>query len=137
MNHLELALSQVGVKEIVGLAHNETILKYFDEIGHSWVDDDETAWCSAFVNWVCFKQNLSMSGKLNARSWLTVGEKVTNPQVGDIVVFWRVSRSDWRGHVGFFISQRNGVIYTLGGNQGNQVCIKAYNQNRLLEFRRL
>ena len=137
MKHLELALSQVGVKEIVGLGHNPTILKYFDEIGHSWVDDDETAWCSAFVNWVCFKNNLSMSGKLNARSWLKVGEKVTNPKVGDIVVFWRVSRSDWRGHVGFFISQRNGVIYTLGGNQGNQVCIKAYNQNRLLEFRRL
>lgn len=137
MTHLELALSQVGVKEIIGLHHNATIIKYFDEIGHSWVDDDETAWCSAFVNWVCFKSNMSMSGKLNARSWLTVGEGVTNPQVGDIVVFWRVSKTDWRGHVGFFISQRNGVIYTLGGNQSNQVCIRAYNEKRLLQYRRL
>ena len=137
MKHIELALSQVGVKEIVGLAHNKTILNYFDEIGFEWIDDDETAWCSAFVNWICFKNNLSMSGKLNARSWLTVGDRTHNPKVGDVVVFWRVSRSDWRGHVGFFISERNGVIYTLGGNQGNQVCIKGYNKNRLLEYRRL
>lgn len=137
MKHIELALSQVGVKEIVGLEHNPQILKYFDEIGHEWVDNDEMAWCSAFVNWICIKNNLPMSGKLNARSWLTIGESVTQPKVGDVVIFWRVSKTDWRGHVGFFISQRNGVIYTLGGNQSNQVCIRAYNENRLLEYRRL
>jgi len=138
MKHIELALSQVGIKEIVGSQHNPEVLKYFDEIGHDWVDDDETAWCSAFVNWICFKKGLPMSGKLNARSWLNVGaplEEGCEPQVGDVVVLWRGSKNDWRGHVGFFISNRNGMIYILGGNQNNQVKISAYNQSRLLEYR--
>jgi len=138
MTHLELALSEVGVKEIKGKEHNKEVLKYFDETGHDWVDDDETAWCSAFVNWVCFKSGLPMSGKLNARSWINVGaplEEGCEPQVGDIVILWRESKDSWKGHVGFFISQRNGVINILGGNQSNQVCIRAYNENRLLEYR--
>ena len=140
MKHIELALSQVGIKEIIGLGDNPEILKYFDELGFDGSAlKDETAWCSAFVNWVCKKSGLDYSEKLNARSWLDVGCDVDkdDEKVGDVVVFWRVSKSDWRGHVGFFISNRNGVIYTLGGNQGNQVCIRAYNENRLLQYRRL
>lgn len=138
VGHIKLALSQIGVKEIVGLEHNPQILRYFDEIGHDWVDNDEMAWCSAFVNWVCIKNNLPMSGKLNARSWLKVGvplEEGCEPEVGDIVVLWRVSKTSWKGHVGFFISNRNGYIYILGGNQGNEVCIRAYSEYRLLEYR--
>lgn len=136
MSHTELALSQVGIKEIVGLDDNPEILKYFDETGFDGSAlKDETAWCSAFVNWVCFKSNLPMSGKLNARSWLTVGFKATIPLTGDIVVLWRGSKNSWKGHVGFFVANRNGFIYILGGNQNNQVKISAYPENRLLEYR--
>ena len=88
---LTKALSQYGVKEIKGEKHNEQIVKYFHEIGHEWVQDDETAWCSAFMNWVAKTQGYEYSGKLNARSWLDVGANIKSPQVGDVVVFWRVS----------------------------------------------
>ena len=29
--------------------HNKVIVDFFDQVGHGWVKDDETAWCSAFV----------------------------------------------------------------------------------------
>ena len=136
MTHIQLALSQVGIKEIVGLDDNPEIIKYFDDIGFDGSAlKDETAWCSAFANWVCFKSNLPMSGKLNARSWLTVGSKATTPITGDIVVLWRSSKDSWKGHVGFYVANRNGFIYILGGNQNNQVKISAYPEHRLLEYR--
>jgi len=137
MKALKIALSQFGIKETVGKLHNKEVLKYFLETGHDWVRDDETAWCSAFVNWVCMKAELAKSGKLNARSWLTVGEKATEPKLGDIVVFWRSSPSSWKGHVGFFIRETKNWVYVLGGNQNNSVNIKAYPKNRLLQYRRL
>ena len=137
MKQIDVALSQIGIKEIVGHLHNKDVLKYFLETGHDWVRDDETAWCSAFVNWVTQKSGLSSSGKLNARSWLNVGEKVSDPKLGDVVVFWRSSSSSWKGHVAFYIRDTKNWIYVLGGNQNNQVKISAYPKNRLLQYRRL
>jgi hypothetical protein len=56
---------------------------------------------------------------------------------GDIVVFWRESIKSWKGHVGFYIREKDGWIYTLGGNQANQVKISAYPKSRVLSYRRL
>ena len=135
--HLFVALSQFGVKEIVGGNHNPVILDYFAQIGHDWVKDDETAWCSAFVNWVMKMSNKPYSGKLNARSWMDVGAPTDNPVMGDIVVLWRESPDSWKGHVGIFIRRTVRHIYVLGGNQQNQVNILAYKSNRLLGYRRI
>ncbi len=138
---LEVALSQYGVKEIPGQENNLKILKYFREIGHSWVTTDETAWCSAFVNWCAHMAGYERSGKLNARSWIEVGDqigvmgRVSSP--GDIVVFWRESPDSWKGHVGLYISENEDNIHVLGGNQNNSVCIKEYPKNRLLTCNRL
>ncbi len=133
----EIALSQVGIKEIVGKQHNKEVLKYFEEIGFDWIKDDETAWCSAFVNWVCMKAGLDRSKKLNARSWLSIGKITTKPKQWDIVIFWRGSKTSWKGHVAFFIRKTPNWIYVYGGNQNNKVGIKAYPKSRLLEYRRL
>ncbi len=132
------ALGLYGLKEIVGKLDNPKIIGFFNELGFDGKKmKDETAWCSAFVNWCCKTVGLPYSGKLNARSWLKVGTSTTNPQIGDIVVLWRESRSSWKGHVGFFVRETSRHIYILGGNQGNAVNIKAYNKNRLLEYRKL
>lgn len=138
MTHLKTALSQVGVKEILGKdKHNPEVLKYFLETGHSWVKNDETAWCSAFVNWVAKVNCLEMSNKLNARSWMSVGKLTNTPDIGDVVVLWRESKSSWKGHVGFYIRETKNWIYVLGGNQSNQVKISAYHKSRLLGYRKL
>ncbi len=136
---IKTALGEYGVSEYKNENQNPVILNYFKEIGKSWVTTDETAWCSAFVNWVALKCKKPLSGKLTARSWLIVGDKITNPILGDVVVFWREHPKTWKGHVGFFMgySEDKKFIYCLGGNQNNQVNIKAYPVKRLLGFRRL
>ncbi len=138
MEHLMIALSQIGIKEVPGRRDNPEVLKYFNETGFDGAKlKDETAWCSAFMNWIAFKSGLEMTGKLTARSWLKVGWEVKQPQIGDIVVFWRGSKQGWKGHVGLFIREEKGYIYCLGGNQNNEVSIKPYLKTQLLQYRRL
>jgi len=138
MTHIELAFSQYGIKEISGSQDNPEVLKYFDALGFDGSKlKDETAWCSAFANWVCMNSGLDCSGKLNARSWINVGVEVTEPKLGDIVVFWRESRDSWKGHVAFYVNDDAKYVYVLGGNQSNQVKVAAYPKERLLTFRRL
>lgn len=136
---INIALSQYGTTEVVGKSHNPEVLKYFKETGHEWITTDETAWCSAFMNWVALKAKVERSNELTARSWLSVGTEVFIPQLNDIAVFWRESKHSWKGHVGLFIgyTEDRKHIYVLGGNQNNQVNIKKYSAYRLLGFRRL
>lgn len=134
---LEIAFSQYGVSEIPGTKHNPIILDYFKQIGHVWVKDDETAWCSAYANWVALKAGVERSGKLDARSWLNVGENIQAPMLGDIVIFWRVSRNSWKGHVAFYVNDYLGFIYVLGGNQKNMVRVSPYADYKFLAYRRL
>ena len=117
-NILHFAINEIGVTEQIGAKHNQQILTYAKEAGFPSVKDDETAWCSIFLNWVAKKSGVKGSNKMNARSWLTVGTKVTNPEPGDVVVYWRESIASWKGHVGIFMgfSKDGSRVYTLGGN---------------------
>lgn len=134
---LYTAISQYLTKEFAGSKHNPDVLKYFDEIGHAFVDDDETPWCSAFMNWIALKAGAERSGKLNARSWLEVGVETTEPQPGDVCVLWRGSKTGWQGHVGLFVTKKDGLVYMLGGNQNDMVCIAAFPEDRVLGYRQL
>lgn len=138
-NLIAIASAEIGTKEISGPNANEQILKYAQDCGFDDYTSDETAWCSLFVNWVAHKAGMKRSKSLAARSWLLEGINTSNPEPGDIVVFWRESIDSWKGHVGLYIgySQDGSRIYSLGGNQGNQVSITAYSTNHLLGFRRL
>jgi len=130
-------LKHYGVKEVVGDKHNPEILAMFSEIGFDWVTDDETAWCSAALNYFCHKLGYERSRALDARSWLKMKILVLKPSLGDIVVFWRDNPESWKGHVGLYISEDTDRIYTLGGNQNNMINITPYPKNRLLGYRRV
>lgn len=137
----QIAIREYGTEEYYGDEHNPKVLAYFEDAGfpcseHPWITD-ETSWCSAFVNAMCKRADLERSGSLTARSWLSVGTQVDEPEIGDVVVFWRESKSSWKGHVGFYVSQSDKHIYVLGGNQKNMVCIAPYPKSRLLGYRRL
>lgn len=131
------AFKYYGLEEVHGEQHNPQILEFFDEIGHTWVQDDETAWCSAFINYLCKHMDYERSGKLDARSWLNTGLEIAKPELGCIVVFWRESKISWKGHVGLFVNEWDRYIYVLGGNQDSSVCIKRYPKERLLGYRKL
>jgi uncharacterized protein (TIGR02594 family) len=133
---LARAASYLGLKEIVGKDNNPVILDMFAEIGHSWVKDDETSWCSCFINFIAKRCGANISGELDARSWLNVGIATLYPEIGNVVVFWREKKESWKGHVGLFMGYTvNGDIYCLGGNQNNEVNISVYPKLKLLGFR--
>lgn len=134
---LEAALKEFGNKEVTGLLHNAEVVKYFKQIGATYIKDDETAWCAAFVYWCLMKAGRMYDKKLNARSFLNYGVSTKKPAVGDIVVLWRVAKASPYGHVGFFIRELNGFIYILGGNQSDQVNISAFPVTQLLDYRKI
>lgn len=136
---IQIAVREMGVEEVPGEAHNQRILDYAREAGFAWVSDDETPWCSVFLNWCARRAGLEQSRRATARSWLTVGMPVEAPEPGDVVVFWRDSPASWKGHVGLFLgyAASGDRIYCLGGNQGDRVCISAMAARHLLGFRRL
>jgi uncharacterized protein (TIGR02594 family) len=135
-NYLLIAEKELGVKEIEGSKHNSRIIQYHSATQLK-ATADEISWCAAFVNW-CLRESGELGTmQANARSFLEWGQKVDEPQLGDIVVFWRVKKSSWQGHVAFFIEEKENNILCLGGNQADQVCYKWYPKTQLLGYRRL
>ena len=99
-------------------------------------------WCGIFMGYCAKKNNLPYPDKyMTARSWLTVGEPVDKPNIGDVVVFWRESETSWKGHVGLFIGEyeKPDNINILGGNQSSRrsVTITKFPTYRVLGYRRL
>lgn len=140
---LNFAASRYGLTEIAGDSSNSQVLQFFSETGHPEILDDETSWCSAYLNWCAKNVNLigcdSASG-LAAKSWLSVGEEVLGePKTGDIVVFWRENKNSWQGHVSIFINEdpQSHKVFCLGGNQDDKVTVKAYPSEQVLGYRRL
>lgn len=138
-NLLNVAINEIGVTEIKGMKHNKRVLEYAQQSFFPWIKDDETPWCSIFINWVAKEAGLEASKSAAARSWQNVGFEIQEPEPGDIAVFWRDSINSHLGHVGIYLgfSKDGSRVYVLGGNQGDAVSISAYPSNRVLSFRRL
>lgn len=132
---LRVASSYLGLREIRGPKHNSKILEWWKAI-RSHFTDDETPWCAAFVGGVLEECGIISSRSAAARSFLNWGVEIDGPCVGCVVVFWRGSPNGWSGHVGFVVGRdSSGNLMVLGGNQGNEVNIKPFSQNRVLGYR--
>jgi len=102
-------------------------------------------WCAAFVNSILKLHNIPGSETvsehpLTARSFLKWGIPVSEPELGDIVVFER-NGNGWQGHVGFYVGtiMVDGVpsYEVLGGNQNNEIGYDTYPISRVLGIRRI
>ena len=125
---------ETGVDEIAGAAgHNPRIVEYHQATSLRAMDD-ETAWCSSFVNWCMMKAGETRTNSAAARSWLKWGQTLDQPKRGCIVVFSRPPKPT-SGHVAFYEGEKRDRILVLGGNQSNQVNIAAYPRDRLLSYR--
>lgn len=138
MKPYQYATADMGLAEIQGEVDEPRIVQMFADAGHSWVQDDETAWCAAAMCSWLKRAGLPHTGKLNARSYLDYGTPVSldDAKTGDIVVFWRGSKDSWQGHVGFFVRRAGASIIVRGGNQSNMVKDSRYPVDRLLGVRR-
>lgn len=133
----QFATAELGQQEIPGPKHNPRIVAYHQATGLK-AQDDETAWCGAFVAWCLRRAGISYNKEpsASARSWLSWGRAIKTPTIGCVVVFWRGKRDGWQGHVGFYAGRDSqDRILVLGGNQGNSVSVRPYSAEQLLGYR--
>lgn len=123
-----------GVAEVPGNNHNPRILEYHATCSLK-ATNDETAWCSSFVNWCVIQAGLEGTNDAAARSWLgwSGGSKIKSPRTGAIAVLRRGSQP-WQGHVGFFIDMSDGHVSLLGGNQSDSVSVAPFPKEKVLAF---
>lgn len=134
---LEIALGQFGNSGIYGAKNEEEILKYYHEIGFEWVDNDDVSWCAGFLNWCLLKAGKPFFKSLHARDFLEYGTETKEPQMGDIVILWRIAKDSQWGHAGIFIRETKNTIYILGGNQSNSVNIQPFPKTQVLGYRKI
>jgi uncharacterized protein (TIGR02594 family) len=129
---LAVALQEYGVHETRG-GETPRIMAYHRAAADGQ-DEDEDAWCSAFLCWTMEQCGTPHTHSGAARSWLTWGVE-SPPRFGAVVVFWRGSPDGWQGHVGILVASRGGDLYVLAGNQGNAVSISPMPRSRVLGYR--
>lgn len=132
INQIYVAKKYLGLKEIPGPKHNNVILGWLTELG-AWWKDDETPWCGVFVA-ECFRQCGSNLPKYwyRAKGWLDWGIALKEPIDGCVVILER----EGGGHVFIFMGyDKKGNIVGIGGNQGNQVSIAAFDKTRVIGYR--
>jgi uncharacterized protein (TIGR02594 family) len=131
------ARKHLGEAEIKGPKHNAAIVNLWRKIEAPF-RDDETAWCAALVGAVLVESGLpAVKGIAGARamSYHNYGIKLPGPAVGAIVLLWRETITNGKGHIGFCVGRdANGNILVLGGNQGDRVCVKAFAPSRVLSY---
>lgn len=127
----------IGVAEVAGPQSNPLIIGWGKRLKIDY-RSDETSWCGLFVAH-CIRTALAHeplpATPLAARSWQRFGVACPVPQPGAVMCFWRVSRSDWRGHVGFYVGEDASAYHILGGNQGDAVTVARFAKSRFLAAR--
>jgi uncharacterized protein (TIGR02594 family) len=112
--------------------------KLFADTGQEPIDPVNIPWCAAFANAILRRTEIEGTDSLMARSFLTWGAKTVDPKEGDVVVLKR-GRSQWAGHVGFFIGYEwiDGVKYVkvLGGNQNKEVNVAYFPASHVIGYR--
>lgn len=133
---LKIAIRETGVKEYAEAADNPRIVEYHQTttLGPRYASQDETPWCSSFVNWCFEKAGYEGSDSAMARSWLHWGKELATSQRGCVVIFSRPPNPA-SGHVGFYMGETDDRIRVLGGNQSNEVNVSGYRKNRLIGYR--
>jgi uncharacterized protein (TIGR02594 family) len=132
---LKIARQEIGIKETPGAGDNPQVVEYLKSttLGRPDNENDETPWCSAFVNWTLKQAGVTTrTNSAWARSWLNWGVATKEPIPGSIVVF---SRGQNSGHVAFYLDEDGDRIQVLGGNQGNAVTIAWFPKANLLGYR--
>lgn len=126
---MDIAKQEIGQRGIIGVQNNPHIVSYHATTTFR-ATNDETAWCSSFVNW-CLKQvNITGTNSAAAASWMRWGQS-THARGGAITVIHNLQAANSSltasgNHVGFLIQETGTHYLLLGGNQSNQVKISSF-----------
>lgn len=148
MTPYELAMRFVGeITELPGPNKNSPFIQWCHESVGLVDTPDEVAWCSSFVNRICWILRLPRSKSARARSWLTLGRPLDAKDAvpgHDVIVLKRGTGDqpgpdviDAPGHVGFFARLDGDWVMVLGGNQSDGVTVARFPASSILGIRRL
>lgn len=130
-------IGKLNTNEILGPKSNPEIMKLAEIAGVANIyKSDETAWCAVAMSAIAilaFKE-LPFTGfdRLRAASFLKFGTAVSEPLLGDVLVFTRTGG----GHVGLYVGEDKDCYHVAGGNQSNQFNVIRIAKNRLSGARR-
>jgi uncharacterized protein (TIGR02594 family) len=131
---LALAWGDLGVAETPGADHTRRVVRYYADVGHAQITNDETAWCAAFLGSCLERAGIASTRSLMARSYLTWGHPLEEFRAGAVAVLSRTA-DPALGHAGFLIGETADRIILLGGNQDDAVTVEAFPRARLLGLR--
>lgn len=119
---LQIARGELGTNEVRGARDNARVVEYHQTTALR-ASNDETSWCSSFVNWTMEQAGVRGTDSAAARSWLNWGRAVPidseNVRPGDVIVFPR-GNNPAQGHVAIVDEVlANGRVRVVGGNQSN------------------
>jgi uncharacterized protein (TIGR02594 family) len=115
---IEVGQGLIGECEIAGAEANPMIvamLQTCTNLTPAEQSSDETAWCSAFVNYCVAISGGQGTNNALASSWNWWGTSTETPKMGDIAV-----KSD-NSHVGIVSEVSGDQILLLSGNMGDSV----------------
>lgn len=129
---IDFAKTYIGTKEVPGKANNPVITNWLIKL-KAWWTDDATPWCGVFVAHV-----LSHCDRKIPKDWFRAlawkepyVTKLNRPAYGCVVTFGRKGG----GHVGFVVGKdTRGRLLVLGGNQGDEVNIRAFDPARVVGY---
>lgn len=132
---IDEAMRHRGLREIPGKQHNKTIVNWLIQM-KAWWREDETPWCATFVSHCLRASGLPIPKAFyRAKEYSIYGTAVSKANIsfGAICVKSRKGGN----HVFFAVAQSpdGKIIYGLGGNQGNKVCIVAFKIDEIDEIR--
>jgi hypothetical protein len=125
-NALQEARKEIGKGETTGDNKGPDVMRYHAITGAP----SGASWCASFVSF-CFHEGNpgAMPYKATAgaretlkrfkdKGWTYTASVNSPPEPGDILVFWRGSKTGWMGHIGIVESYDNGIVTTIEGNKG-------------------
>lgn len=129
---LAIARGDIGLRELPGAPTAPRIATWLKNL-KAWWNDDETPWCGvAVAAWMQACDIALPKHWYRAKGWLEWGRELVTPAVGCVVVFERTGG----GHVGLVVGiSEVGYLMVLGGNQGDEVSIRAFDKSRVIGYR--
>ncbi len=120
---VSIAQSQIGLGEIGGNNQGKHIRQYLN-------GQENLPWCAGFVSYCIRKAGIKTVYTLRARDYLKLGQRVSNPKPGDLIIFSRKGG----GHIGIIEKVIKDKIITIEGNVGKYPAVVKriiYNRNKI------
>lgn len=123
---LKLAWVEIGTRELPE-NRGPNIRRY---IAGAKCGAEGQPWCAIFANWALEAARVPGTRSPSSQSFRHDDDfvRLNGPALGAIVVYWRLSKESGLGHVGFYVGERSGYVWTLGGNEGDMVQIEPFSK---------